>query len=61
MGVSDWAGASLPWSEDLTALKERVAGLFRRAEPRRRPAHGAARGAPFRLGQPKYTKKAFMQ
>jgi SRSO17 transposase len=35
MGVSDWAGASLPWSEDLTALKERVAGLFRRAEPRR--------------------------
>ena len=35
MGVSDWAGASLPWSEDLTALKERVAGLFRRPEPRR--------------------------
>ncbi len=34
MGVSDWTGASLPWSEDLTALKERVAGLFRRAEPR---------------------------
>ncbi len=35
MDVSDWAGASLPWLEDLTALKERVAGLFRRAEPRR--------------------------
>ena len=35
MGVSDWTGASLPWSEDLTALKERISGLFRRAEPRR--------------------------
>lgn len=35
MAVSDWSGASLPWSEDLTALKERVGGLFRRAEPRR--------------------------
>jgi SRSO17 transposase len=35
MGVSDWAGASLPWCEELAALKERVAGLFRRPEPRR--------------------------
>ena len=35
LGVSDWKGASLPWSEDLTALKERIAGLFSRAEPRR--------------------------
>ena len=35
MSVSDWAGASLPWLEDLTDLKERVGDLFRRAEPRR--------------------------
>ena len=35
MAVSDWSGASLPWFEELAALKERVGGLFRRAEPRR--------------------------
>ena len=35
MTVSDWSGASLPWFEELAALKERVGGLFRRAEPRR--------------------------
>lgn len=35
MAVSDWSGASLPWLEELAALKERVGGLFRRAEPRR--------------------------
>jgi SRSO17 transposase len=35
MAVSDWSGAFLPWFEDLTALKERVGGLFQRAEPRR--------------------------
>src|SRR5271166_3626368 len=35
MAVSDWSGASLPWVEELAALKERVGALFRRAEPRR--------------------------
>jgi len=35
MAVSDWSGASLPWVEELAALKERIGGLFRRAEPRR--------------------------
>jgi SRSO17 transposase len=35
MAVSDWSGAALPWFEDLAALKDRVGGLFRRAEPRR--------------------------
>ena len=34
MVVSDWSGAGLPWFEDLAALKERVGGLLRRAEPR---------------------------
>jgi SRSO17 transposase len=35
MAVSDWSGATLPWFEELAALKDRVGGLFRRAEPRR--------------------------
>ena len=35
MAVSDWSGASLPWVEELAALKERIGALFRRAEPRR--------------------------
>lgn len=35
MAVSDWSGVTLPWFEDLAALKYRVGGLFRRAEPRR--------------------------
>jgi SRSO17 transposase len=35
MAVSDWSGTALPWFEDLAALKDRVGGLFRRAEPRR--------------------------
>ena len=35
MSVSEWSGASLPWFEELAGLKERVGGLFRRAEPRR--------------------------
>ena len=35
MAVSDWSGASLPWFAELAALKERIGGLFRRAEPRR--------------------------
>ena len=35
MAVSDWSGAALPWFEDLAILKDRVGGLFRRAEPRR--------------------------
>lgn len=35
MMVSDWSGASLPWAEELTALKDRIGGLFRRSEPRR--------------------------
>jgi SRSO17 transposase len=35
MAVSDWSGAALPWFEDLATLKDRVGGLFRRAEPRR--------------------------
>src|ERR1700694_2522638 len=35
MAVSDWSGASLPWGEELAALKERIGALFRRAEPRR--------------------------
>lgn len=35
MPVLDWSGASLPWFEELTALKARVGGLFQRAEPRR--------------------------
>lgn len=35
MAVLDWSGASLPWFEELTALKARVGGLFQRAEPRR--------------------------
>ena len=36
MSVSEWSGASLPWFEELAGLKERIGGLFRRAEPRRR-------------------------
>lgn len=35
MAVSVWSGASLPWFEELAALKDRIGGLFRRAEPRR--------------------------
>ena len=35
MAVSDWSGATLPWFEELAALKDSVGGLFRRAEPRR--------------------------
>ena len=35
MSVSEWSGASLPWFEGLAGLKERIGGLFRRAEPRR--------------------------
>jgi SRSO17 transposase len=35
MSVSEWSGASLPWFEELAALKERIGGLFGRAEPRR--------------------------
>jgi SRSO17 transposase len=35
MAVSEWSGASLPWFEDLAALKQRIGGLFGRAEPRR--------------------------
>ena len=35
MAVSDWSGASLPWFAELAALKDRIGGLFRRAEPRR--------------------------
>ena len=35
MAVSDWSGAALPWFEELAALKDRIGGLFRRAEPRR--------------------------
>jgi SRSO17 transposase len=35
MAVSDWSGVSLPWFEELTALKDRISILFRRAEPRR--------------------------
>jgi SRSO17 transposase len=35
MAVSDWSGASLPWVEELAALKERIGALFGRAEPRR--------------------------
>jgi SRSO17 transposase len=35
MAVSDWSGAGLPWFEELATLKDRVGGLFRRAEPRR--------------------------
>lgn len=36
MAVSEWSGASLPWFEKLAGLKERIGGLFRRKEPRRR-------------------------
>ena len=35
MAVSDWCGASLPWVEELAAVKERIGALFGRAEPRR--------------------------
>ncbi len=35
MSVSEWSGAALPWFEELAGLKERIGGLFRRAEPRR--------------------------
>ena len=35
MAVSDWAGAGLPWFEELATLKDRIGALFRRAEPRR--------------------------
>ena len=35
MAVSDWSGTLLPFIEELAALKERIGGLFRRAEPRR--------------------------
>lgn len=35
MAVSEWSGASLSWFEELAGLKERIGGLFRRAEPRR--------------------------
>src|SRR5580704_6651620 len=35
MAVSDWSGASLPWVEELAAVKERIGALFGRAEPRR--------------------------
>ena len=35
MSVSEWSGASLPWFEELADLKDRIGGLFRRAEPRR--------------------------
>jgi SRSO17 transposase len=35
MAVSDWSGVLLPWSEELTALKDRIGGLFCRSEPRR--------------------------
>lgn len=34
MAVWDWSGASLPWFEEPSALKERVGNLFRCAEPR---------------------------
>lgn len=35
MSVVEWSGTSLPWFEELAALKDRIGGLFRRAEPRR--------------------------
>ena len=35
MAVSEWSGVSLPWAEELAALKDRIGGLFRRSEPRR--------------------------
>ena len=35
MAVSDWPSTLPPFMEELAALKERVGGLFRRAEPRR--------------------------
>jgi SRSO17 transposase len=35
MSVAEWSGTSLRWFEELAALKDRIGGLFRRAEPRR--------------------------
>jgi hypothetical protein len=32
MPVLDWSRASLPWFKELEVLKERIGGLFRRAE-----------------------------
>ena len=35
MAVADWPGTLLPFMEELAALKARIGGVFRRAEPRR--------------------------
>lgn len=32
MAVSDWSCTALPWTEERAALKERIGGVFRRAE-----------------------------
>ena len=34
MSIVDWSGTSLPWSGELTRLKDRLFGLFRRSETR---------------------------
>ena len=36
VSIADWSGASLPWSAELAALKERLGSLFHRAERRGR-------------------------
>jgi len=35
MSIADWSGTSLPWSAELTGLKERLFDVFRRSETRR--------------------------
>ena len=44
MAVSDWSGAGLPWFEDLATLKDRIGGLFRRADRKVDPRGGTISG-----------------
>lgn len=41
MSVAEWSGTSLPWFEELAALKGRMGGLFRRAGDAQRTASRA--------------------
>lgn len=34
LSISEWSGASLPWSAELAGLKERLGGFFHRSETR---------------------------
>src|SRR5258708_38607655 len=34
MSIADWSGASLPWTGELSGLKERLGRLFARSETR---------------------------